>query len=83
MDIGTGDLTTDTTTTVAASVTPTRFARCADLHRFYPHGVGGADARDRVRGSTQPVTTFKVSTRLYNRNRHLDGAPDGVACERL
>lgn len=58
------------------------YANCSALHRDYPHGVGRAGARDHVRGSTRPVTSFKVSTRLYQANRGSDRDGDGVACER-
>lgn len=58
---------------------------CTQVHTRYPHGVARAGARDRVRGSTAPVTTFKRSTYLYNlamrNNRDLDRDRDGVACE--
>jgi hypothetical protein len=63
---------------------------CTHVHTKYPRGVGKAGARDRVRGSTAPVTTFTRSTRLYNiaasynseRGYNLDRDHDGVACAR-
>jgi len=57
------------------------YANCSALHRDYPHGVGRSGARDHVRGSTRPVTNFKVNTRLYQANRGSDRDRDGVACE--
>jgi hypothetical protein len=66
----------------ASAGTPTRFKRCDDLHRYYRHGVGRPGARDRVRGSTRPVTTFYVNARLYSLNSRLDADRDGVACEK-
>jgi hypothetical protein len=67
-------------TAVAAS-TP-KYANCTAMQRTYPHGVGRPGARDHVRGSTKPVTNFKVSKPLYDANSRLDGDKDGVACER-
>jgi hypothetical protein len=59
---------------------------CKALNAKYPHGVGKAGARDRVKGPGDRVTTFRRSTVLYNTaNRHnsrLDGDNDGVACEK-
>jgi hypothetical protein len=67
---------------VVAPAEARSYPRCSSLQQDYPHGVGKSGARDRVRGSTAPVTNFKRSTRIYNQNRHLDGDGDGVACER-
>ncbi len=68
-----------------AATTPADAARsyqnCDALHGDYPHGVARAGARDRVRGSTRPVTNFKVNTRVYRANTRLDRDKDGVACE--
>jgi hypothetical protein len=66
----------------ASAATAPRYANCAAMQRVYPHGVGKVGARDHVRGTTKPVTTFKVSTSIYNANTRLDGDKDGVACER-
>jgi hypothetical protein len=69
----------------AAQAVTAPWNNCTQVHTRYPHGVGRAGARDRVRGSTAPVTTFKRSTSLYNlamrNNRDLDRDRDGVACE--
>lgn len=70
----------------ATGAVPSPWNNCTQVHTKYPHGVGRLGARDRVRGSTPPVTTFKRSTRLYNiamRYRgDLDRDKDGVACEK-
>ena len=50
----------------ARSAVPSPWNNCTQVHTKYAHGVGKLGARDRVRGSTSPVTTFKRSTRLYN-----------------
>ncbi|MEO7261724.1 MAG: excalibur calcium-binding domain-containing protein [Jatrophihabitantaceae bacterium] len=59
------------------------YANCDSLNRTFPHGVGRSGAVDQVRGSTQPVTSFYVSTWIYNGNTGRDGDHDGIACERL
>lgn len=57
------------------------FKNCTAMHKVYKHGVGKKGARDKVR-SGKPVTTFKVSTKIYNAQpRGLDRDRDGVACE--
>jgi hypothetical protein len=52
----------------------------------YRHGVGKLHAHDHTRGGSNPVTTFRRSTRLYNIamhwNRGLDADHDGIACEK-
>jgi hypothetical protein len=69
----------------AARAAPAPWNNCTQVHTRYPHGVGRTNARDSVRGSTAPVTTFKRSTSLYNLamgyNSGLDRDKDGVACE--
>jgi len=63
-----------------------KFKNCTALNKVYPHGVGKSNARDKVRGKTKPVTSFKRSTSLYKKivgYRHdLDRDKDGVACEK-
>ncbi|MBA8793819.1 hypothetical protein FHX74_001424 [Friedmanniella endophytica] len=63
-----------------------RYKNCTALHKKYPHGVGKSGAKDRVRGKTKPVTTFKRSTKIYKAvvkaNKRLDADKDGVACEK-
>jgi hypothetical protein len=58
------------------------YANCTALNKVYKHGVGKTGARDKVSGSTKPVTNFKVSTTLYNANKKSDRDKDGVACEK-
>jgi hypothetical protein len=66
-----------------AAKAPVWVKNCTALNKKYPHGVGKAKARDK--GSGDPVTTFKRSTKLYSlamsHNGRLDGDKDGVACE--
>ncbi len=65
-----------------AEAAPARYKNCTALNKAYKHGVGKKGAKDRVRGKTKPVTTFKIDTALYTANRHLDGDKDGVSCEK-
>jgi hypothetical protein len=69
----------------AAAKTPAVYKNCEALNKRYPHGLGKAGARDRVKGRGEPVTTFRRNTKLFNTamsyNRRLDGDKDGVACE--
>jgi hypothetical protein len=70
----------------SATKQPKWTTKCAELNKVYPHGVGRANAMDRVKGKGKPVTTFKRSTKLYNEamqwNKRLDADKDGVACEK-
>jgi hypothetical protein len=71
----------------AAAAQPSApWKNCTEVHKRYPHGVGKANARDRTKShSSEPVTSFKRSTSLYNTamkyNRDLDRDKDGIACE--
>ena len=60
-------------------------ANCTAVQKTYPHGVGRANARDRVT-SGRPVTTWKKDTAAYDRairaNAGLDRDKDAVACEK-
>lgn len=62
------------------------YQNCTKFHQKYPHGVAKSGARDKVRGASKPVTTFKVSTKTYKAaikaNKRLDADKDGVACEK-
>ena len=58
------------------------YKNCTALNKDYKHGVGKSGAHDKVRGSTKPVTNFKVSTSIYNKNKKSDRDNDGVACEK-
>jgi hypothetical protein len=60
-----------------------KFANCTALHKKYKHGVGRKGAKDKVRGTTKPVTNFTVNTKVYNANKaKLDRDKDGIACEK-
>jgi hypothetical protein len=71
------------TTADAASY---NYQNCTKLNKKFKHGVGKKKARDKVRGATKPVTSFKKSTKIYKKvikfNRDLDRDRDGVACEK-
>lgn len=58
------------------------FANCTAMNKVYPHGVGRKGARDHVSGTSGPVTSFYVSTTIYNANTGRDRDKDGVACEK-
>lgn len=58
------------------------FANCTALNKVYRHGVGRKGARDRVSGTSRPVTNFTVNTAVYNANTKSDRDRDGVACEK-
>jgi hypothetical protein len=74
------------TSPTADAAMPRLYKNCTNYNKRYPHGVGRLRARDRTRGGTPPVTTFRRSTRIYNiamsYNRGLDRDKDGVACEK-
>ena len=60
-----------------------KYANCAALNKTYKHGVARKGAKDKVRGSTKPVTNFTVNTAVYTANKgKLDRDKDGVACEK-
>jgi hypothetical protein len=65
-----------------ATATAKTYPNCEALNRVYPHGVGRVGARDRVRGSRDPVRNFKRSNLLYRQNSARDRDKDGVACEK-
>ena len=64
------------------SPTAKKYKNCTQLNKKYKHGVGRKGARDKVSGRTKPVRNFKVSTAIYNANRHSDRDKDGIACEK-
>jgi hypothetical protein len=66
----------------ATSVSATTYTNCTALNKKYKHGVGKSGARDKVSGSSKPVTNFYVNTALYNANKKSDRDKDGVACEK-
>lgn len=65
-----------------AEAAPTKYKNCTALNKKYKHGVGKKGAKDKVRGSTKPVTNFTVSDSVYAKNTHLDRDKDKVACEK-
>jgi hypothetical protein len=67
-------------TVADAAPAPKSYKNCTALNRVYPHGVGRKGARDRTSG--KPVTTFKVSNKLYALNARHDRDKDGIACEK-
>jgi hypothetical protein len=71
-----------TTSPTTGAAVPRAYPNCKALNRVYPHGVGRVGARDRVRGDTPPVTTFKRSHTLYRLNTARDRDEDGIACEK-
>ena len=56
------------------------YKNCTALNKDYAHGVGKSGARDRTK--SRPVTNFKVSTSIYNKNSKSDRDNDGIACEK-
>ncbi|MDT4992383.1 MAG: hypothetical protein QOH97_2275 [Actinoplanes sp.] len=66
----------------ADAATATKYKNCTALQKKYKHGVAKKGAKDKVSGSTKPVTTFTVNTAVYNANKNLDRDKDGVACEK-
>lgn len=81
-------------TTADATVPARSYVNCKALNKVYKHGVARKGAHDRVKGTTKPVTNFKVRTKVYHLNdgvgdknrargeRDLDRDNDGVACEK-
>jgi hypothetical protein len=65
----------------ADAATP-KYKNCTAMHKKYKHGVGKKGAKDKVKGSTKPVTNFKVSNTIYKKNKGLDRDKDGIACEK-
>ncbi|MBO4163029.1 MULTISPECIES: excalibur calcium-binding domain-containing protein [Micromonospora] len=65
-----------------AEAAATKYKNCTELNKKYKHGVGKKGAKDKVRGSTKPVTNFTVSDSVYAKNTHLDRDKDKVACEK-
>lgn len=65
-----------------ADAAATKYKNCTALNKNYKHGVAKKGGRDKVKGSTKPVTTFTVNTTVYNANKGLDRDKDGVACEK-
>ena len=71
---------------IPADAASSTYKNCTALQKKYPHGVGRSGAKDKVSGSSKPVTTFKRSTKIYKaaikQNKGLDRDKDGVVCEK-
>ena len=76
---------------LAGAITPAEaksyhYKNCTALQKDFKHGVGKSGAKDKVKGKTKPVTTFKRSTTIYKAavkyRADLDRDKDGVACEK-
>lgn len=69
-----------------ADAASSTYKNCTNLNKKYSHGVGKSGARDKVSGSSKPVTNFKKSTKIYKaamkKNKGLDRDKDGIACEK-
>ncbi|SBT54544.1 excalibur calcium-binding domain-containing protein [Micromonospora narathiwatensis] len=59
-----------------------QYKNCTELRKVYKHGVGKKGAKDKVRGTTKPVTNFTVNNAVYAKNTRLDRDKDGIACEK-
>ena len=69
-------------TKVCGPTSPPKYANCASMNNVFAHGVGRPGAVDHTSGT--PVTSFYVSSYIYNANGSaLDRDKDGVACEKL
>jgi hypothetical protein len=67
-------------TSVCGPTAPPAYANCDAMHQVFPHGVGRTGAVDHTTGTR--VTTFYVSTYIYNANTARDADKDGIACEK-
>jgi uncharacterized membrane protein len=70
--------------TTADAAPSYHYRNCTELHKDFKHGVGKKGAKDKTSGTR--VTTFKVSTTIYNKafayHKDLDRDRDGIACEK-
>jgi len=66
---------------VPADAATKKYKNCKALNSKYPHGVGKKGAHDKT-SSGDPVTNFRVSSAVYDRNKHLDRDKDRIACEK-
>lgn len=65
----------------SAEAAAKKYKNCTALNKDYAHGVAkSSGAKDHTSG--QPVTNFKVSSALYNKNSNLDRDDDKIACEK-
>ncbi|HST63959.1 MAG TPA: excalibur calcium-binding domain-containing protein [Mycobacteriales bacterium] len=67
-------------TRVCGPTTAPVYANCDAMHKVFPHGVGRIGAVDHTTGTR--VTTFYVSSWIYNANTARDADKDGIACEK-
>jgi hypothetical protein len=65
---------------VCGPTAPPVYANCDAMHKVFPHGVGRPGAVDHTTGTR--VTTFYVSSWIYNANTGRDADKDGIACEK-
>jgi hypothetical protein len=65
-----------------AEAAVTKYRNCTALNKKYKHGVAKKGGRDKVSGTSRPVTTFTVNTAVYTANKGMDRDKDGVACEK-
>ncbi|MGA9715842.1 MAG: excalibur calcium-binding domain-containing protein [Aeromicrobium sp.] len=56
------------------------YKNCTALNKDYKHGVGKPGAKDKTSG--RPVTNFKKSKAIYDKNKKSDRDKDGIACEK-
>lgn len=70
----------------AQAAAPAPYTNCTVLHKTWPHGIGRANAVDKVPAGAKRVTTFRRDTKGYDKamraNRGLDRDRDGIACEK-
>jgi hypothetical protein len=67
----------------AALPKPKTYKNCTALNKVYKHGVGKKGAKDKVSGSSKPVTNFTVYNATYKLNKSkMDRDKDGIACEK-
>ena len=58
------------------------YKNCTELNKTYKHGVGKPGAKDKVSGSSKPVTNFTKNKAVYDANAKSDRDKDGIACEK-
>ena len=66
--------------TAPAQASNKTYKNCTAMHKDYKHGVGKPGAKDHTSGT--PVTNFKKSKAIYNKNTKSDRDKDGIACEK-
>lgn len=66
--------------TAPAQASNKTYKNCTAMHKDYKHGVGKPGAKDKTSG--KPVTNFKKSKKIYDKNKKSDRDKDGIACEK-